>query len=119
MDRRHFTRIPFPAPGEVRQEQLVLSCQLDDLSLKGVLLECPDNTQLNPELPVLLKLTLPNNEPIILEGDIRHQEGEQLGLHITLIDIDSASRLRRIVELNTGDESLLKRELSKLLSDSS
>lgn len=117
MDRRHFTRIPFSAPGELRQEQDVLPCQLDDLSLKGVLLDCPDNAQLNPEQPVLLRLTLPNNEPITLEGEIRHQEGEQLGLHITLMDIDSASRLRRIVELNTGDDSLLKRELAALLAD--
>ena len=38
-----------------------------------------------------------------------------LGLFCHHIDIDSITHLRRLIELNLGDETLLQRELAELL----
>jgi hypothetical protein len=41
-------------------------------------------------------------------------ENNLVGLEITSMDLDSATNLRRLVELNLADPSLLERELSQL-----
>lgn len=89
--------------------------RLLDLSFKGALLEKPE--EFNADLQQAFLLTfglegLPNN--IILQGHITHQEQGHLGLHCELMDIDSATQLRRLIELNVGDTELLNRELSNL-----
>ena len=43
-----------------------------------------------------------------------HQTSEETGLQCNAIDIDSISHLRRLVELNLGDENQLNKELSQL-----
>ncbi|MDF2178011.1 PilZ domain-containing protein [Aliiglaciecola sp. CAU 1673] len=116
-NRRQFTRIVFSAPGELRQGAKKWHCSLLDISLKGVLLTKPEKFEVKADEPVLLVISLPGMaNSIMLEGLIRHQEEEQLGIQIKMIDIDSASSLRRLVELNVGDDALLKRELEALAS---
>ena len=44
----------------------------------------------------------------------RGQDGELIGFVCRHIDVDSISHLRRLVELNLGDEALLERELAAL-----
>lgn len=118
-NRRRFTRIVFSAPGELRQGTRKWQCSLLDISLKGVLLEKPAEFDVQADEPVLLVLSLPGMaNSIMLEGLIRHQQQEQLGIQIKMMDIDSASSLRRLVELNVGDDSLLRRELDALASPS-
>lgn len=43
-----------------------------------------------------------------------HEGEEETGLQCNAIDIDSVTHLRRLVELNLGDESQLNKELSQL-----
>jgi hypothetical protein len=52
-----------------------------------------------------------------MEGSIAHLEGTQVGLRCDSIDIDSLTHLRRLVELNVGDEAILQRELSALTAE--
>ena len=40
---------------------------------------------------------------------------QSIGFHCQLIDLDSITHLKRLVELNLADEGLLHRELSALL----
>ena len=40
--------------------------------------------------------------------------GDLVGMVCRHIDVDSISHLRRLVELNLGDEALLERELAAL-----
>jgi hypothetical protein len=51
-----------------------------------------------------------------MQGELVHREGHQVGLRCREIDIESIAHLRRLVELNLGDEDLLERELSALIS---
>jgi hypothetical protein len=50
-----------------------------------------------------------------MTGEIAHREGRQVGVRCLEIDLDSISHLRRLVELNVGDEAILHRELGALV----
>ena len=115
MERRKFTRIIFSTPAELRQGESVWQTQLLDLSFKGALLCKPEKFLADLEQPFLLTFILegmPNQ--IILQGHITHDEHGHLGLHCELMDIDSATQLRRLIELNVGSTELLNRELKNL-----
>lgn len=118
-NRRQFTRIIFSAPVEARQGSHKWQCRLLDISLKGVLLEAPEDFSADNDKSVLLVVTLPGmGSSLMMEGEVKHQDDNQVGIKINMLDIDSASRLRRLIELNVGDDALLKRELEKLASPS-
>jgi len=52
---------------------------------------------------------------ITMDTTIAHIEDNHIGLHCEHNDVDSINRFRRLVELNIGDDSLLKRELSAMI----
>jgi hypothetical protein len=47
-----------------------------------------------------------------------HEELEEVGLQCNAIDIDSISHLRRLIELNLGDDGQINKELSQLTRSS-
>jgi hypothetical protein len=49
-----------------------------------------------------------------METIVVHSQQDSLGLRCEKIDIESASHLRRLLELNMGDAELLSRELDEL-----
>jgi hypothetical protein len=51
----------------------------------------------------------------VMAGKIVHLEDRHVGIECQGIDVASLSRLRRLIELNTGDADLMSRELSHLL----
>jgi hypothetical protein len=53
---------------------------------------------------------------IVMAVVLRHVEDQHLGFQVQYIDMDSATHLRRLVELNLGDSTLLERELGNLLT---
>jgi hypothetical protein len=50
-----------------------------------------------------------------MAGEVVHVEDGRLGLRCTEIDLESITNLRRLVELNLGDEAALHREMSAML----
>ena len=62
-----------------------------------------------------IRLDAAGEAVIRMEGEIAHRDGTQVGMRCTGIDLDSIAHLRRLVELNLGDEELLHRELSALV----
>ena len=54
-------------------------------------------------------------EHISMEGKVIHQDGQHIGIECERIDVESMINLRRLVELNMGDENLLERELAEML----
>ncbi len=114
-ERRHFTRIPIDC-------EAVLYCQdggelrttLQDVSLKGALLnrpsEYPGGTGEKCELELLLGETT-----VSMQGSIVHSDANQIGFRCDYIDLDSITHLKRLVELNLGDEAALERELHELV----
>jgi len=114
-DRRRFKRIAFDALTTLTQGDQQWDVTLLDLSLKGLLVSRPADWAADPAVPFAVAITLGEDAPIAMEAELRHDNNGQLGFQCTHIDLDSISHLRRLVELNLGDEAELERELSALV----
>jgi len=116
--RRHFTRIPFDA--EYRLLTPEANKHWDgsviDLSLHGVLIQRPKDIQARRGDDFILELILSANDiNIQMEVQVAHSHDSFIGLECGHIDLESMTHLRRLLELNLGDPSLLERELSEML----
>ena len=115
-ERRQFTRIPFEASVTLSNPGGTWTGKLLDISLNGLLVSKPQNWAAATDPKYLVEVH-PADEvfTIRMEATVAHNESDHIGLQCNFIDIDSASHLRRLVELNIGDEEILTRELSALL----
>lgn len=112
---RHFVRVPFHADVQLQVQGRAFKVQLLDIALKGALLQC--NTDYPFQLQEKCRLTLPMAEDgagISMVGPIVHLEGQHIGMECADIDVSSLTRLRRLIELNSGDPDLMHRELRHL-----
>jgi hypothetical protein len=118
IERRRFFRVVYSTPAQLQQGEQVWSTTLLDLSLQGALLNRPANwTEQNNGL-FTLSFTLADSDiEIRMEVESTHLDDQKLGVYCHHIDIDSASHLRRLIELNAGDTELLLREFAHLLED--
>ena len=116
-ERRQYSRISFASPAQLVLDKRALEVQVLDLSLKGALLCLSDDTAVAIGAAAVLDVPLDElGNRIRMQTTVAHCEGRQAGLVCQLIDIDSVTHLRRLVELNLGDADLLQRELAALLS---
>jgi len=115
-ERRRFSRITFHRPAELDVDSAKASCALLDVSLKGALVEVPAGFAADLGRKCTLVIRLDGGDAVIqMEGEIVHREGALAGIRCAEIDLESISHLRRLVELNVGDDELLHRELSALV----
>ncbi|WP_068829152.1 PilZ domain-containing protein [Pseudomonas sp. BMS12] len=116
-ERRRFQRIAFDAATELAQGERRWAVSLHDVSLKGLLVKRPRGWNGDPDQPFMATITLDANTQLQMEVVLTRTRDELLGFVCRHIDLDSISHLRRLVELNLGDESLLERELAALGED--
>jgi hypothetical protein len=116
-DNRRFQRIQFDCKVEFECEELRVVCDLLDISFKGALISKCSGPVPEPGTACRLILTLDESSEvkIIMDGSIAHKQDDRLGIHCETIDLDSMTHLRKLVELNLGDDELLHRELEALL----
>ncbi|MDD0976100.1 PilZ domain-containing protein [Pseudomonas fontis] len=115
-ERRCFRRIAFKARTELVQGEQLWTVKLLDLSLKGLLIECPKPWDADPTAVFNARVHLDDHTVIKMEVELRHEEpGHQVGFACLYIDIDSITHLRRLIELNLGDDDELHRELRQLI----
>tara|TARA_R100000093_G_scaffold5928_3_gene4710 strand:+ start:1039 stop:1413 length:375 start_codon:yes stop_codon:yes gene_type:complete len=113
-DRRRFQRIEFDAATELVQGDRRWPVELHDLSLKGLLVRRPEGWDADAEQPFEARVRLADDAEVRMEVAMTHEEGDLIGFVCQHIDLDSIAHLRRLVELNLGDEALLERELAAL-----
>lgn len=113
-ERRSFNRFPLEARARLFSGQQCWDTVLKDLSLKGVLLEKPEGWTGEIDERFRIELILPNENRLSMAITIAHIHQESIGAHCDRIDVDSFTKLKRIVELNLGDPALLNRELEHL-----
>ncbi len=114
-ERRRFHRILFDAPARVSDGQRDFITKLVDISLNGALLVKPDEWSISLGMPVVLTILLDDNKSRIrMDMETAHQTSDSIGLKCRTIDLESISHLRRLVELNLGDSTLLERDLEAL-----
>lgn len=116
-NRRLFTRIPFEVEAVLGVGEERHACRLVDISLKGALVEQVLPWTLPLGTPCTLSIRLADTDATIgMTGLVAHVEQARLGMRCTEIDLDSMTNLRRLVELNIGDEAVLHREIHAMLA---
>ena len=118
-ERRQNARIAFHCPAGLSLNGKKYPASVLDLSLKGALIELDSPAEVPTDSLGHLEVSLAPQaaEQIIMQCRVAHVQGLRAGLLCTGIDIDSVTHLRRLVELNLGDTTLLERELASLVSD--
>ncbi|WP_426143510.1 PilZ domain-containing protein [Pseudomonas sp. DWP3-1-2] len=114
-DRRRFKRIAFDAITEVRQGQNRWQVTLIDLSLKGLLIHRPDPWLADTRQPFAIDLRLSSDVHVQMDAHLTHDDHRHLGFECLYISLESISHLRRLIELNLGDQDELERELAALI----
>ena len=113
-ERRRFQRVAFDAPTVITQGERQWSAALQDISLKGLLIGTPRDWNGDPDLPFEALIELGNEARVKMEVVLTRTQPQSLGFVCRHIDLESISHLRRLIELNLGDEQLLERELAAL-----
>ena len=116
-ERRRFQRIAFDAPTVIAQGERQWQAALHDISLKGLLVKTPRDWSGDPDQPFEALVELGDEAKVKMEVVLTRTQQNYLGFVCRHIDLDSISHLRRLVELNLGDEHLLERELAALGED--
>ncbi|MEW5944328.1 MAG: PilZ domain-containing protein [Pseudomonadota bacterium] len=115
-NRRRFFRVSFHTIAFLENSSGRYQGNLLDISLKGALFELaqPWDGTVGGGCTLIVPLR-ESEEAILMDGIVAHMEKNRLGISCRQIDLDSITNLRRLVELNLGDEALLQRELSALI----
>jgi hypothetical protein len=114
-NRRKFSRIPFRSEASLFLPDGEYVVDVLDLSLKGALIHPHANMFVTVGTTCTLKIRLDNvGTTIRMEATIVHHLANYYGLACRDIDLDSVTHLRRLVELNLGDEAMAEREFSIL-----
>ena len=114
-ERRNFSRIHFSHPATLTSAAGTCQVEVHDISLKGALVTAPTGWDAHLGTSCVFQLPLDGSVVVRMEGTLVHIENGALGIRCDSIDLDSISHLRRLVELNLGDEAMLQRELSVLI----
>lgn len=113
-ERRQYQRVPFIAEVIMDKDGEQWSCELLDISLKGVLLEAPNGVEVDMDAIYQVELVLGENVVIRMKATISHINNHHWGLQWSNIDIEGLSHLRRLLELNMSDGDEMHRELAEL-----
>jgi hypothetical protein len=114
-EKRRFKRTPFDSKVIITGTNSEWQSKLIDISLKGVLIDMPENWQGKEQDAFKLDISLGNDEVIIhMDASVSHVGNQHIGFHCSHIDINSIVHLKRLMELNLGDAKLVNRELHLL-----
>ncbi len=114
IERRHFQRVHFIADVLIHHNKEDWKSELEDISLKGVLINSPENVLPQLEDVYDITLVLSKDATIKMQAKISYANEKHWGLHWENIDIEHFTHLRKLLELNTQDPELVHRELSEL-----
>lgn len=115
IERRRFSRIVYRAPAVLKQTMNAVEASISDLSLHGLLISCEQAALLNANEQIDVEFSLPGSDVTIqLVGNIVGVNNNMIRLSIDHIDIESIGHLKRLIELNVGDDELLHRDIEHL-----
>ena len=124
IENRRFARIPFDAVIRLTptdSPNTTLHGTLQDVSLKGAMISLnsdqkDDNLAADASGELIIQ---PDQSTLLLTMTVQVAyclpEQRIYGLNFLSLDIDTAAHLRRLVEMNLGDDASLQRELQNLI----
>jgi len=117
-ERRNFQRVPFATNAEITYHGKKYHGELLDISLTGALVLGKEQIPLAEGNRCKLSIHLLDSEiNLQFEADIVHLHERRVGFKFISEDAETASHLRRLLELNIGSSDAIDREVSLLLKD--
>jgi len=111
-EHHRFTRVLFPAVVILRANDCQWECAMIDISLKRTLLIRPAAWSAKSGQDVNIWCTGCRGRPHPRVRRVAHIEAGHVGVTCQHIDLDCTAHLRRLVELNFGDEACELQALS-------
>ena len=120
-DRRMYQRVNFDGTAELSNNEQSFTCQITDLSLRGVLVRPFGVVRADVGTEFTLLIPLSNDQDsndlkIQMTLELAHSNPDGLGFKCTSIDLDSITHLRKIIELNSTNPELLDRDFETLVN---
>lgn len=117
---RRFKRITFHRPAVLDLHTLRAECEVLDVSLKGALVEVGPTVRPKVGDTCSLVIRLDGGDSVVrMDGEVAHVHGSHVGVKADEMELESVEHLRRLVEVNLGDEEELHRELAALVAERS
>lgn len=125
-DKRQFQRIPLKVEGKLRHQSITVPVMIEDVSLKGIRLSATESALLELPFdshdPYEISFKANEDSPAIViqlaqlyrQSDTRHPH-TFMGCKVEFIELDSLSALRRLIVLNSRDQSLSEHDLEALI----
>lgn len=115
-ERRDFSRIALRRPATLEITGRRVDCELLDISLRGALVRIPARLIVGAGLSCTLTIRLDQGiSTIRMKGLVAHSRDGTLGVRCRELDLDGIAHLRRLLEVNLGEEAMLHRELAALV----
>jgi hypothetical protein len=117
--RRVFTRIPFDADYRLQDPsaERYWEGRVVDLSLRGTLVERPQNLQPEIGQEFVVELLLGADAlKVVMVVRVAHFDEKNIGFHCMHIDLESITHLRKILEFNLGKPEMVEREITEMLN---
>lgn len=112
-DKRHFRRIPFDTQTRVIYSDVTYSGILLDISLQGALIQFPEHIPVKMDDRCNITINLPSsNVNMFFEATLVHMHQLNYGFKFLTENIDTITHLRRLLELNIGDDKEIANELA-------
>ncbi len=116
---RNYRRIPFHTTATIIWAQEQFPCELIDLALRGALLQTHHEVPIKVSERARVEIELANSQLKLSFGvELIHREQNQYGFLFIDADDESLAHLRRLLELNLGDDEQVDRELIHWLQHS-
>ncbi|MEZ5465750.1 MAG: PilZ domain-containing protein [Lysobacteraceae bacterium] len=114
-ERRRFRR--FPVEGSVRlySPRAMWTCELVDLCLQGCLITRPEEFDGSHGDNYRVDIRLAGGVMIGMSCRLARPFDDRLAFSCQKIDLDSFTKLKRLVEINLGNAEVLYRELGELI----
>jgi c-di-GMP-binding flagellar brake protein YcgR len=112
-ERRNFQRVSFATKAEINCQGKKFHGELLDISLQGALVLAKGVIPLEDGNHCELLIHLLDSEITLqFEADIVHRQENRLGFKFVSEDTETATHLRRLLELNIGSAETIDREVA-------
>ncbi|ACR14470.1 PilZ domain-containing protein [Teredinibacter turnerae] len=114
-ERRRFTRVDYQTNATLIQGNAKCVAAIADISLNGLLVSTPEHYEIRVDEPLEVVIELSEDAQIHMKVSLAHSSSELLGFRCESIDVESVAHLRRLLELNLGQNDAAERVLAELL----
>jgi hypothetical protein len=105
-NKRNFTRITFQAEAIIKYRGQSLQGEIENLSLKGMLLHSTEMIPIHEPVEIQILLSGSSSDlAISLKGDVIRHDSNAMAIHFREMDLDSFIHLKNIIAYN-GDRGI-------------